>query len=229
MSTNPVVVEIPLKATPQQLTVTLNAVDYRLKVVWNEQNQSWVMDIADSSGNAIASGLPLVTADDLLEQLAYLGIGGKMIVQTDFDTMAVPTFANLGTTGHLYFVSNPNVVIPPLAQTTQASAPSTTGRPFLFNIIPFSATPAFVGAPNTNMVFQITLAGNVTASTLSGLTAGAHVTFKIIQDVTGSRLFAWPPNVQNAQTIGTAANEIDVQEFVWDGTNAYPIAMMTNN
>ncbi len=107
MSTSPIVVEIPLQPTPQQLTVTLNGVDYKLKVVWNEQNQSWVMDIADSGGNAIASGLPLVTADDLLEQLGYLGIGGKMLIQTDFNTMAVPTFSNLGTTGHLYFMSNP--------------------------------------------------------------------------------------------------------------------------
>lgn len=229
MSTIPVVVEIPLKATPQQLAVTLNSVDYKLKVVWNEQNQSWVMDIQDSAGNAIASGLPLVTANDLLEQLTYLGIGGKMLVQTDFNTMAVPTFANLGTTGHLYFVSNPAAIIPVVTQSTPPSTPSTSGRPFLFNIIPFSATPAFVGAPNTDMTFQITLAGNVTASTLSGLTAGAHVTFIIIQDSAGSRLFTWPANVMNAQTIGTAANERDVQEFVWDGTNAWPIAMMTNN
>jgi len=105
MSSTPVVVEIPLQATPQKLGVTLNSVDYQLVVVWNDQNQSWVMDIQDSNSNAIASGLPLVTANDLLEQLEYLGIGGQMLVQTDFDTTAVPTFQNLGSTSHLYFVT----------------------------------------------------------------------------------------------------------------------------
>jgi len=229
MSTTPIVVEIPLQPTPQQLGVTLNSVDYKLKVVWNEQNLSWVMDIANVNGNAIASGLPLVTADDLLEQLGYLGIGGQMIVQTDFDTTQVPTFANLGSTGHLYFVSSSSIAAPTIAALTQVSAPSTQGKPFLFNIIPFSTTPAFVGAPNTNMVFQITLAGNVTTPTLTGLTAGAHVTFIIIQDATGNRLFPWPANVRDAQTVGTTANERDVQEFIWDGTNAWPTTTMTNN
>jgi len=106
MSTSAVVVEIPLQATPQKLGVTLNSIDYQLTVVWNEQNQSWVMDIADSNGVALACGLPLVTANDLLEQLDYLGIGGQMLIQTDFATTDVPTFQNLGSAGHLYFVTD---------------------------------------------------------------------------------------------------------------------------
>lgn len=230
MSTAPIVVEIPLKPTPQQLGVTLNSVDYKMNVVWNEQNQSWVMDIMDSSGSAIASGLPLVTANDLLEQLAYLGINGQMIVQTDFNTMAVPTFENLGDTGHLYFLSQPVTVQQVTQQQPiQGATPAPSGQPFLFVNVPFSATPAFIGVPNTNMVFQITLAGNVTAPTLTGMTAGAKVTFIIIQDVTGSRLFTWPSNVRNAQTVGTSGNERDVQEFAWDGANAWPTSVMTNN
>lgn len=229
MSTSPVIVEIPLQPTPQKLGVTLNGVDYQLNIAWNNQNQSWVIDILDSGANPIAMGLPMVTADDLLEQLEYLGINGQLLVQTDFNATAVPTFGNLGSTGHLYFLSEPITVPQTVAQTNQAPAPSVSGQPFLFNIIPFTPTPAFVGAPNTNMVFQITLGGNVTASTLSGLTAGAKVTFIIIQDAVGSRTFAWPANVMDAQTVGIAANERDVQEFVWDGTNAWPTSVMTNN
>lgn len=229
MSTSSIVVEIPLQATPQKLGVTLNGVDYQLTVVWNDQNQSWVMDIMDSGSNPIAMGLPLVTADDLLEQFEYLGINGQMIVQTDFNTTNVPTFLNLGDTGHLYFISQPITVPQSGQQTAQAAVPVPSGQPFLFNVIPFSATPSFIGAPNTNMVFQITLSGNVTAPTLSGLTAGAKVTFIIIQDVTGSRLFTWPTNVLDAQTVGTAPNERDVQDFVFDGTNCYPTGPMTSN
>lgn len=100
------VVEIPLQATPQRLSVTLNAVDYNLLVVWNSELQAWVLDIGDVNNNPIAQGLVLTTGDDLLEQLVYLGIGGQMLVQTDFNTLAVPTFTNLGNTSHLYFVSN---------------------------------------------------------------------------------------------------------------------------
>lgn len=230
MSTTPVVVEIPLRPTPQLLGVTLNSVDYKLRVVWNDQNTSWVMDILDSNSNVIAAGLPLVTANDLLEQLDYLGIGGMMLVQTDFYTTDVPTFENLGSTGHLYFSSIPSAVQAIVQSVIPTPAiPSSSGQPFVFSIIPFSATPSFIGSPNTNMVFQITLGGNVASSTLSGLSAGAKVTFIIIQDATGNRTFAWPSNVKDAQTVGIIPNERDVQEFVWDGNNAYPTSIMTNN
>jgi hypothetical protein len=104
------VVEIPLKATPQKVGVTLNTVDYQLVVVWNDQNQTWVMDILDSNGENLACGLPLVTANDLLEQLRYLGFNGQMIVQTDFNATAIPTFENLGNTSHLYFVTNQSAI-----------------------------------------------------------------------------------------------------------------------
>jgi hypothetical protein len=48
----------------------------------------------------------LVTGADLLEQFGYLDLGGAFIVQTDHDIDAVPTFANLGTAGRLYFVAS---------------------------------------------------------------------------------------------------------------------------
>lgn len=96
--------EIPLQPTPQTLTVTLVGVQYQFTVKWNEPNLSWVLDIADSNSVAIVNGIPLVTGEDLLGQLGYLDIGGSLYAQTDNDTNAVPTFVNLGTQGHLYFV-----------------------------------------------------------------------------------------------------------------------------
>lgn len=230
MSTTPVVIEIPLQPTPQLLGVTLNSVDYKLRIVWNDQNTSWVMDIMDSGNNAIAAGLPLVTSNDLLGQLGYLSIGGMMLVQTDFYTTDVPTFQNLGSTGHLYFSSIPSAVQQIITSAIPVPAiPTSSGQPFVFSIVPFSATPSFIGSPNVDMRFQITLGGNVTSSTLSGLSAGAKITFQIIQDATGGRTFAWPSNVKNAQAVGSSPNEIDIQEFFWDGTNARPTTMMTNN
>ncbi len=97
--------EIPTQPTPQRFTITLAGVDYRITQRWNTFSSCWVIDIADAGDTPIVSGIPLVTGADLLESFAYLDIGGQLIVQTDHDTDAVPTFDNLGSTGHLYFVT----------------------------------------------------------------------------------------------------------------------------
>jgi hypothetical protein len=96
--------EIPTQPTPQRFTITLGGVDYRVTQKWNKVISCWAIDIADSGDVPILSGVPLVTGADLLEQFTYLGIGGQLVAQTDHDADAVPTFDNLGSTGHLYFV-----------------------------------------------------------------------------------------------------------------------------
>lgn len=101
------VVEIPLTPQPQTFLITLANVQYRFTLQYrNADMGGWFLDIADSSSNPIIQGIPLVTGADLLEQYAYLGIGGQLIVQTDGDSDAVPTFSNLGAASHLYFVSS---------------------------------------------------------------------------------------------------------------------------
>lgn len=97
--------EIPLSAQPQTLQVALAGTTYTLTVKWNDQNQSWTVDIADAAGNNLVTGIPMVTGADLLGQFDYLGISGALVAQSDFNPSAVPTFANLGSTGHLYFVA----------------------------------------------------------------------------------------------------------------------------
>lgn len=79
-------------------------VEYQLTVKWNDPNQSWMVDIADSNGNPIVSGIPLVTGKDLLAPYGYLNFGGQLIAQTTNNVDAVPTFVNLGSTGNLYFI-----------------------------------------------------------------------------------------------------------------------------
>ena len=100
--------EIPLIAGPQQLVISLAGTSYQLTLHWCVPAAAWVLDIASSDGSTpIVSGIPLVTGADLLEQYAYLGIGGKLVAQTDGDVYAVPTFNNLGNGGRLYFVTTP--------------------------------------------------------------------------------------------------------------------------
>jgi len=98
--------EIPLSAEPQYFNVTLGAAQYQLTLQWRKApvGGGWFLDIADGQQNRILSGIPLVTGCDLLGQYAYAGIGGELWVQSDLDAGAVPTYQNLGTTSHLYFV-----------------------------------------------------------------------------------------------------------------------------
>ena len=98
------VYRVPLIHVSQTLQISLVGVVYNFLIRWCDPVSTWLLDIADEDGVAIANGLPLITGADLLEQYAYLGIGGQLAVQTDNDTDAVPNAYNLGTQGNLYFV-----------------------------------------------------------------------------------------------------------------------------
>jgi uncharacterized protein DUF6983 len=99
--------EIPLSAVPQDFSIDLGSTTYQLTVTYNGISEVWVLDIADVSGNPILQGIQIVTGCDLLEQYGYLNFEGQLIAQTDHDPDAPPTQTNLGTTGHLYFVTTP--------------------------------------------------------------------------------------------------------------------------
>ena len=95
---------------PQTFQITLSGTVYTLTVQYRNDPGGmggWVLDIADSSGNDIVTGIPLVTGANLLAQYAYLGFIGGLYVQTGSDPDAVPTFANLGGDAQLYYVTDP--------------------------------------------------------------------------------------------------------------------------
>jgi hypothetical protein len=96
--------EIPLSPDPQTFNIALGGVTYGLNVTWNVPNASWIIDIADASGNPIVSGIPMVTGADLLEQYSYLSFGFALVAQTDNAPDVVPTFATMGQTSHLYAI-----------------------------------------------------------------------------------------------------------------------------
>jgi len=99
--------QIPLQPTPQTFKATLVGVIYQLTLTYQNTNEGgWCLDIADSNGNPLVQGIPLVTGCNLLGQYEYLGIGGGLWVQTTNDPDAVPTFENLGVGSMLYFVTN---------------------------------------------------------------------------------------------------------------------------
>lgn len=98
------VYEIPLTPQPQIFNIVLGAVPYILTLTWNTVAQTWMLDIADSTSVPIVRGIPLVTGADLLAQYAYLELGGSLYVKTDSNADAIPTYTNLGSDSHLYFV-----------------------------------------------------------------------------------------------------------------------------
>ncbi len=98
--------EIPLSPEAQQFNISLGGVTYGVNLYWNANSSTWCIDLSDNSGNPIVRGIPLVANVNLLEQYAYLGIGGQLIVQSDDDPNAPPTSDNLGSISHLYFVTS---------------------------------------------------------------------------------------------------------------------------
>lgn len=98
------VYEIPLQPNAQTFQISLGGTVYGLTLHWCDPSNAWTLDVADNSGSPLVQGLPLITGADLLAQYAYLGIGGKLLVQSDFDVSAVPGYTALGSTGHLFLL-----------------------------------------------------------------------------------------------------------------------------
>src|SRR6185312_16612000 len=71
--------------------------------------------------------------------------------------------------------------------------------------VAFSATPVFTcPAGAAIVIFKMSpLTGNVTSSTLAGMTAGQIIIFDITEDATGGHTFLFPTNVIRAQAIDT--------------------------
>ncbi len=104
------VYEVNLTPQPQEFNVEFpNGQTYslRLMFLYDAETPTWTIDFSDANANLIVAGVPLVTGCDLFEQYAYLGFGCAMFCTTDGDTMATPTFLNLGSTAHLWIETTP--------------------------------------------------------------------------------------------------------------------------
>lgn len=104
--------EIPLiVGQPQTLTIELtDGLVYGLRLTWCAPVSVWTLDVYNESGVALAEGLAVITGANLLEQLAYLGIGGQItgiFAHTSARSFDPPSYVNLGDNGKLYFWSPP--------------------------------------------------------------------------------------------------------------------------
>lgn len=99
-----VVTEIPLTADNQTFSITLNGNALTMRIVWRD-SMGWVLDLRNSSDEDLIAGIPLVTGIDLLAQYSSLGLGFSLAVACDDPSVEYPTQTGLGTTSHLYAVT----------------------------------------------------------------------------------------------------------------------------
>lgn len=97
--------EIPLSAKAQSFFVSLGGVRYFTTWRYNAESACWMLSIADSGKTPILSNIPVVTGLDLLAPYRHTGIAGSLIVQTDHNPDAVPTFENFGGDGKVYYIT----------------------------------------------------------------------------------------------------------------------------
>lgn len=95
--------EISLSPDNQQFRILLGDTTYTLRIIWRD-TAGWIMDVMDSGGAVLLSGVPLVTGVNLLQQYPQSGIDGELVVITDKGAPEDPTKDNLGIYSHLIFV-----------------------------------------------------------------------------------------------------------------------------
>ncbi|WP_448952124.1 phage baseplate plug family protein [Labrys neptuniae] len=99
----PTTYEIPLSPTPKTFSIDIGNATYQLTFTYrNVTEGGWILSIADSNGNDLLNGVPLVPGVDLLAQYAYLGFGFQLWCAVDANPAAAPAFADLGVSSHVY-------------------------------------------------------------------------------------------------------------------------------
>jgi hypothetical protein len=98
--------DFPVSPAPQLMQITLGTREYSIRFAWCDSDEGgWFMDVSDSSDVVLFQGIPLTAGQDILGQLAYLGIEGSIIVATDDDQLVEPTFTNFGINGRVLFLT----------------------------------------------------------------------------------------------------------------------------
>jgi hypothetical protein len=97
-----------------------------------------------------------------------------------------------------------------------------TFREVVFNI--GNATGTITPNIANGTIQKMTLTGNITFSSITGIAAGQSATFILTQDATGSRtLTSTMRFAGGGKTLSTAANSIDIISVFYDGSNYYAV------
>jgi hypothetical protein len=98
------------------------------------------------------------------------------------------------------------------------------GLTLLTSIVVCNGTCPFPIAAQIQL-FKVSLTGNAVANPLTGvgIIPPAIVIFEITQDASGAHTFTWPANSVGGAPVGSGANQVSEQMFVWNGSTAEAI------
>lgn len=92
--------EIPLREGAQQLSVALSRQTYNMSLIWRDPH-GWFIDIADSDGAKLITGLPLTNGVNLLAQYQHIIKGALVVTTIDNEP---PRYIGLGSLTKLYWI-----------------------------------------------------------------------------------------------------------------------------
>lgn len=104
------IVTTPEPDTTQR--VQLDGSVYALRLVWSQRGTCWHMDIGDADGDAIITGIRMVTLMPLLYRFRYLAVppGEFWFLDTKAEG-AAPTLEQMGDRFRLYYEPITPVVV----------------------------------------------------------------------------------------------------------------------
>lgn len=97
---------IPIQPIPNQtfsckIPVDTQNITLIFKAMYNELANYWVVDISDNTGKNLIAGLPIVPAQNILEQFSYLKIGSAYIVPRQQLKEQWPSYSTLNSDWYL--------------------------------------------------------------------------------------------------------------------------------
>ncbi len=95
--------EIPLKASNQEMDISLGGVIYHLRIKYNEYS-GWMLDVMTQSRTPVLSGIPVIHGIDIFEQYRYMGLNGLLIFYCEKPENE-SEFDEFGRGNRLYFVA----------------------------------------------------------------------------------------------------------------------------
>jgi len=97
---------IPFVNTNQIFRITLNGQNLIVTCVWNQELPTWVVSIQNANNQAyIVTGVALVTGVNLFMQFYYTGLSGDLVVYTNGNPGALPTFDSLGNETSVFYIT----------------------------------------------------------------------------------------------------------------------------
>jgi hypothetical protein len=87
-------------------TVDLDGDLYQIGLRWNERDSAWYMSLADNAGEAIATGLRVVTGWDMLRRITDARRPPGAIIAIDTTGTGEITLENLGNSVLLVYESD---------------------------------------------------------------------------------------------------------------------------